>query len=246
VGLAARLHRATVVAWTVGVFLGGAAYGSIGDDVADLIADNEVMQQIAAQVGGDLVDGFLATTSVTMALIAAGYAVQGTLRMHVEEQAGRVEPLLATALPRLAWARSHLLVVVCSSVLLLAATGLGTGMAFGIATGDMGQLPRLLGASLVYAPAVLVVIGIAFVLVGLVPRATMAAWGLLGLWLLIGMLGQVLRLPDWVIQTSPFEHVPKLPAVPMDWVPVAVLTAVGAALIAAGGAGLQRRDIGSS
>jgi putative exporter of polyketide antibiotics len=49
-----------------------------------------------------------------------------------------------------------------------------------------------------------------------------------------------------VIRTSPFEHVPKLPAVPMDWVPVGVLTAVGVALIALGAAGLQRRDIGSA
>jgi ABC-2 type transport system permease protein len=58
------------------------------------------------------------------------------------------------------------------------------------------------------------------------------------------MLGQVLRLPEWVVDTSPFEHVPKLPAVPMSWMPVVVLTLVGAALVAAGAAGLQRRDVG--
>jgi ABC-2 type transport system permease protein len=243
-GLALRLQRATVAAWVVSVFLGGVAYGSIGEDVDELIADNEVMQEIAAQVGGDLVDGFLATTSVTMALIAAGYAVQGTLRMRVEEQAGRVEPLLATALPRLRWARSHLSVVVVSSVLLLAAAGLGTGLAFGMATGDLDQVPRLIAASLVYAPAVLVVVGLAFALVGLAPRLAKAAWGALALWLVVGMLGQVLRLPDWVVDTSPFEHVPKLPAVPMSWMPVVVLTLVGAALVAAGAAGLQRRDVG--
>ena len=243
-GLALRLHRATVAAWAVGTFLGGVAYGSIGNDVEELVADNEVMRDVTAQVGGNLVDGFLATTAVVLALISAGYAVQGTLRLQGEERAGRAEPLLATALPRLTWARSHLVVVAGSSVLLLVVAGLGTGVAFGLATGDLGQVPRLVAASVVYAPAVLVVIGIAFALVGLAPRATVAAWGILGLWLVVGMLGQVLRLPDWVADTSPFQHVPKLPAVEMSWPPVIALTLVGVALVAIGAAGLQRRDVG--
>lgn len=246
-GLALRLHRATVVAWTVATFLGGVAYGSIGQDVEELIADNEIMREIAAQGGGgNLVDGFLATTSVTMALIAAGYAVQGTLRTRVEEQGGRVEPLLAGGVSRWRWARSHLAVAAVSSVVLLAVTGLGTGLAFGIATSDLGEVPRLLGASVVYAPALFVVIGLTFALQGAAPRFAMGAWAVLGLWLVSGMLGEVLRLPDWVLDASPFEQVPKLPAAPMSWPPLVVLTGVAAALVAAGAAGFQRRDVGTA
>ena len=42
---------------------------------------------------------------------------------------------------------------------------------------------------------------------------------------------------------SPFTHVPLLPAADLDVVPLIALTAVAAALSAAGLAGLRRRDI---
>lgn len=244
-GLSVRLHRPVVLAWAAGTFLGGVAYGSIGQDVEDLIADNEVMRDIAARVGGNLVDGFLATTSLTMALIAAGYAVQGTLRTRVEEQGGRLEPILSAAVSRWGWSSGHLLVVGASSILLLAVAGLGTGIAFGIATDDLGQVPRLLAASVVYAPAVLVVVGLTWALQGAAPRLAPLAWALLGAWLAMGMLGELLNLPSWVMESSPFEQVPKLPAVPMEWLPMVVLSALAAGLVAIGAAGFRRRDVGT-
>ena len=42
---------------------------------------------------------------------------------------------------------------------------------------------------------------------------------------------------------SPFTSTPRLPAGPMDWPPVAVLTAVATGLISAGLAAFRRRDV---
>ncbi len=61
------------------------------------------------------------------------------------------------------------------------------------------------------------------------------------------MFGILLDLPQWLLNLSPFQHVPALlPAVPMSWLPIVALTAVAAALIAAGLAALDRRDLAST
>ena len=54
---------------------------------------------------------------------------------------------------------------------------------------------------------------------------------------------QVLRLPDWTRQLSPFEHIPALPAESLRWPPILALLAVAAALVAVGFATFRRRDL---
>ena len=71
----------------------------------------------------------------------------------------------------------------------------------------------------------------------------MAAWGLLGACFLLLYLGPLLSLPDWVMDISPYTHIPLLPAAELDVVPLIVLTVIAAALAAVGVVGLRRRDI---
>ena len=55
-------------------------------------------------------------------------------------------------------------------------------------------------------------------------------WGALGACYLAAFLGPLLGLPDWVMDLSPFTHVPLLPAADMDWVSLLLLSAVALAL----------------
>ena len=70
----------------------------------------------------------------------------------------------------------------------------------------------------------------AVALFGLLPRAVAAVWGALAACYLAAFLGPLLGLPEWVMDVSPFTHVPLLPAASFDVVPLLVLTAVAAAL----------------
>lgn len=85
--------------------------------------------------------------------------------------------------------------------------------------------------------------GVASVLFGWFPRAARAAWAVPVYAFVTGYLGQLLRFPDWTNDLSPFGHVPKLPAAPMEWTPLAVLTAIAAALVLFGLEGFRRRDL---
>ena len=87
-------------------------------------------------------------------------------------------------------------------------------------------------------------VGIATAVIGFAPRLVDLAWGFLAAFFVIGLLGVILRLPDWVQELSPFQRTPALPAADVAVLPLAVLTGLAAVLIFGGLGGLRRRDIG--
>lgn len=243
-GLAVRLQGGMMAGWTVGMFLMGVALGSMGEDVGDLIDDNPIWEDLVLQSGSEvLVDSFFATTMVMMAMISLGFSLAAVQRLRGEESAGRVEAILATPMSRTRWALSHVLVGVVGTVLVMGATGLGTGLAHATRSGDAGDIARLVAAGLLTVPAMLVVLAAGVALFGIRSAATGASWALLAVVVIVGFLGDLLRVPTWARQLSPFTHLPAYPAEPMAWTPVVVLLALAIALVAVGLVAFRRRDL---
>jgi ABC-2 type transport system permease protein len=178
-----------------------------------------------------------------LALVAAGFAIQSALRIRTEESSDRAEPVLATPVSRTRWASSHLLIAFAGSLLVLALSGAAFGLADAAVTGTTDAIGDGVVGMLAFTPAVWVLVGISATLVGLLPRATVLSWAALGVCFVIGMFGQLLDLPPWVQDGSPFQHVPAYPVADLDPVPLALLLALATALTAAGLAGLRRRDL---
>ncbi len=244
-GLAARVQRGTVIAWTVGLFVLGFVYGAIASDIGDFVGDNETLKELMAAAGGaSITEAYFGTAMLTCALVAAGFAVQSVLRLRAEETALHAEYVLATPASRHRWIASHLIIAVGGSTAVLAAVGLGAGIPYAVQVSDPGQVPRLAGAALAYLPAVWLLVGIATALFGLVPRAVAVTWVIVAGCFVIGFLGEVLRLNRWIMNLSPFQHTPRLPAADFTPTPLLVQLAVAAALTAIGIAAFRRRDIG--
>jgi ABC-2 type transport system permease protein len=53
----------------------------------------------------------------------------------------------------------------------------------------------------------------------------------------------VLSLPQWLIDLSPFSHIPAVPAADVTVLPIVSLVVVAALLFALGITGFRRRDI---
>jgi ABC-2 type transport system permease protein len=248
--LAWRLQRGTLAGWVVGAAVAGLSFGVIAQDMAQFAAQDPETAEILASLGGSgsITDIYLAAILSWIALLAAGYAVQATLRLRAEEAELRAEQVLATATSRTRWAGSHLVVAAVGSAAVLAAGGLLAGLAHGLRAGDLGgELPRVLGGALVQLPAVWVMAAVGAALFGLLPRLVVGAtWAVLAVVLFVTMFGEPLQLSRWVLDLSPFAHLPRLPAAAFTAAPLAWLLAVAAALAAAGLAGLRRRDLVSS
>jgi ABC-2 type transport system permease protein len=242
-GLAWRLQKGAVLGWTAGLFLTAISYGSIGDDVGDLVGDSETTREVFLQGAQDLVDGFYATSILMLALIACGFAISSALRPRGEEDAGRVESLLTTALRRRDWLLGHVGVTVLGTLAVLGVSGLGLGLGYAMVTGDDGAVDRFLLPTLAYIAPVLVLAAATRLLVGLNPRLGTLAWLPLLLAVVVMLFGELLRLPQWFQDISPFEHMALMPAEDFRWAPFLVLIAVAAAISAAGQVAFARRDI---
>jgi ABC-2 type transport system permease protein len=247
-GLAWRLQRGNLAGWALGLLAAGVAVGAAAKGVGALLGTSSQVRQAFERIGGQqaLTSAYLAAIMSLAGLAAAGYAVSAALRLRSEESARLAEVVLVTPTGRLRWAVSHLSVVVAGTAVVLAAAGTGAGLGYGLRAGDVGtQVPRLLGAGLVQLPAALAVAGVAVALFGLRPAwSVTGGWSALALAALAALLGPTLRLPQWLTDVSPFNHVPRLPGSAVTAAPLIWLSVVALALAAAGLAGLRRRDLG--
>lgn len=242
--LAWRLQRGALLAWLLGFCLLGLVIGNIASDVGDLL-DSQASRDLVTKLGGEkaLTDSFLAAELGLLGAIGTAFGVQAALRLRSEETGQRAEPLLATATSRVAWAGSHVAVALLGCTALMAGAGAAAGITYSAALGDAGRFLPVLGAALVQLPAMWVVVGTVVAAFGLVPRLAVAGWALLVAFLLLGELGPLLRLQQWVMDLSPYAHTPRLPGADVSSLPLVVLVAVAATLTATGLAAFRRRDL---
>ncbi len=238
--LAFRLQRGAWLGWAAGYAILGAAFGSIANDIGNVIGDSADVRDALTKLGGtrQLSDAYLSATLQVLALVAAGYAIQATLRLRSEETSGRAEPLLATATSRIVWAIGHMAFALLGTLGLMLVAGAFAGLTDALQTGHSSDFLRVLHNAVLQAPAAWVLGGIALALFGALPRATTAAWGALAICLALAELGPVVDLPQTLMDLSPFVHSPQLGTTGLA--PIA-LTAIAAAFAAAGLAALPPR-----
>jgi len=245
-GLTFRLQRGALVGWSAGILLTAVVYGSVGDQIEQMVQDNPMLADYLTRLqGASMTDLFLATALRMLALLVCGYAVSSALRARSEETAGYAESMLATPLSRGRWLGGHVVVTAVTTAVLLTLSGLGVGIGYALAIGDPAQVLRLTAAGLVLLPGVFVVAGVALCLFGWAPRVSAAAWAVFAAVVVVGIFAEVLRLPVWVRDLSPLEHVPALPAQGWRTLPVAVLSVLAVGLAAAAFVGFRRRDLTS-
>ncbi|QSE83641.1 ABC transporter permease [Rhodococcus koreensis] len=251
VGSAWRIQRTILFWWAFGIAVLAVVYGAIADQIDDFLGEGQQVADMMEQLGGgttDMVDAYFAAIFGMMAIAVAGYAVQALLRMRGEEAAGRLEPVLATAVSRPRWMLAHVGLVTVGIVVLQALTGAATGLAYGLVTEDVpGKVVSLTGAALVFVPAIGVVAALAVLAFGGVPAWSAGlSWGVLAICLIFGFLGSLLGLPQTVRDLSPFTHVPALPAAEVTAAPLIWLAVIAAVAGAAGVVLFRWRDLTNS
>ncbi|HEU5455041.1 MAG TPA: hypothetical protein VFU85_05090 [Nocardioides sp.] len=243
-GLAWRLQRGPVLWWAFGLAISGALFGSVGPEVLEMVESNPELARVIGASGDAIVASYFATTLAISAVVATGFGVTSSLRLRGEENAGRLESLLATGMSRTRLALGFLVITVAGTLLQLAAMGVAAGVTYAVVSGDSSAAGPLIGAALALAPACLVVCGAAFLLAGWWPRAALAAWAVLAFAFLQVYLGPLLRMPDWLSALSPWWHLARQPLEDFAPAPALGVLVVAVGLGAAGVVGLRRRDVG--
>lgn len=242
-GLALRLQRASAIGWTIALAVTGLVYGAYVGPLADTLAD--LPEVFADLFGGadEMVAGYLAYMATFMAYLTAVYVVLAVQSLRNEETDGRGEPVLATPVSRWSWLGSNLGVTAAGVVVVMVVSGAATGAGAWLITGEARHVWELIVAHLNQVPGVLVVLGMAGLLFGALPRAIRATWALIGYGFFLGTFGPLLDLPDMAHNLSPFSHAAQMPLEPFAAAPVATLTVIGLAAAALGLLSFRRREV---
>lgn len=247
-GLARRLQRGILRGWSIAIVVFSIAFGLTIKEFESFLADNEEVREAFAQMGvsgSSYRDIFLAVLISMMVIMITGYAVQALLRARSEETGGQLENVLSGSVSRHRWLLGHVVYIISGVVLLLVLMSLSMGASYVVSVGaDYSEIWRIIGASLAPIPGVLAFLGFVALIFAVWPRiAVPAAWAGFAAVILIVQLSEILRLPQWVKNVSPFTHLPAMPARPFSLAPVVWLTIIGLALLAAAFVSFRKRDL---
>lgn len=247
-GLAWRQQRLTLLGWCIFSALLGSIAGGLGPVVTNVIGGNQSLRELIVRLvpggRGELIDVFTTALLGIAGVLAAAAGIQVVLRLRAEEAEGRAELLLATPHSAARWLAANLLLSAASAVVVAAVAGTAAtvGLALsGVASGPPGLL---VGAALAHVPAAVVFVAVTAVAFATIPRMSIAfGWGFLAVGLVLGQFGELMRLPAWLQDLSPFRHTAAMPIEAFD--PAAALTMSGIAVAGAGLAAylLRRRDL---
>lgn len=242
--LALRLQRGLLTGLVLTYAFMSLLLGAIVSNIDGMLSSPD-MQEFVRKLGGGgaLVDSFTSFELSFAAVMTAVCGITLARRFGIEEQVGRIEPLLATAVSRPRVLGAFVAVTLLGTAMLQLVLGLGFGLANGAQLHDYSALPRTVGAALVYLPAIWVVVGIAYAVLAFAPAWTNLGWLVIGGLLLLEEFGPMFSWPAALLDLSPFHHVPHMPSAAMAWTPTLLLTATAAALGILAFTQYRRRDL---
>lgn len=245
-GLAWRMHRGTLVAWTAGLSVYGLLIGSAADSISGQLGDSQAIMDVILRFGGaeSLEDSFVAYGFGMLGIAGSAFAISAALRLFTEENAERGESVLAGAVGRVRWAASHIIFATLGPAFAMLVAGILGGLSYGATVVDIdSKLPAVVAGAMIQLPAIWLLAAVTVALFGVVPRFTPVAWGVLATFGLIFMIGSITDAPQWVRDLEPFSQLPKLPGGEFQAAPVVWLLIVTAALFTIGLVSFRRRDL---
>ena len=245
IGLVWRLQRSAFLGWAVALAGFGLVFGALGDRIGGL---EGAATEWYATFGGDvdLLGAYWASMMQIAGMAVSVYVVVLLLRFRHDEAQGTLESVVGTAVGRLRWLGAYAANALAAAGALLLVFALGMGLAGGQVLGGTGALiGDLLGAALVQLPAVAVLGALVVLAVTGLPRWSIGlSWLLVVSSVFVGpMFGPSLGLPGWLLDLSPFTHVPNAPAAPVAYGPVLGLVLAAGLVSAVGALVLGRRNL---
>jgi len=243
-GLAWRQNRSTLFSWAVALFGFGAALGGILRDAEHFAGENGAFQMLMpASADFSAVELFTMFLNVGFAIVCIAPVLILIFKVLREEKEGRTEPILSRAISRHYYLMSFTGLAFFASLLMPFVTTLGLWSVAYLMMETPLAFSSLLHSMIVYVPALWFMLGLGLFIVGLSPKAVMFSRVYFTYIFIIGFFGELLEMPQWAMNLSPFYHIPQLPLENMRSLPLLALTAMALILALCGFVLYRRRNL---
>ncbi|MCL2014315.1 MAG: hypothetical protein FWG69_04935 [Oscillospiraceae bacterium] len=208
-GLSWRLLRTPFIVWAVTIPVLSASYGSIMGDVDAFVKAAPPLMQLTG--GSSLkMASFL---MVIMSLCSTIPILNFILKARSEEKRGYAENIIARSASRHSQLRGYFVIAIFSCVLMPFLNALGFYAAGSVVMDEPFRFPDVFNTCMVYAPAMIFMLGAAMLLIGYFPKYASFSYGYLGYAFAAIYMGGMMNAPEWLGKLSPFGHIPMLPKV---------------------------------
>jgi len=244
-GLAIRLARPTVAGWAVAIGVFALLLGFIAKAAGEAISSSSSAEHAISHLGapGSGPGAFLGVTFLMVALVVALMGVAQVVAARTEESGGELDNLLVRPVRRWSWLVGRLVVAIAACVI----SGLIAGVCSWV--GETSQhsgvrFTTLLGAGFNIVPPAVLLLGVGLLTLGIWPRAvSITVYGVLAWSFLVDLIGGIIGLNHWVLDSSVFHQIAVAPAVAPNWTTNGILVAVGLAMATIGGIAFMHRDL---
>lgn len=244
-GLSIRLIRTPSIIWAITIFVLAGMYASVFGELESFIQNNEMLKLIfSSDPRYSVTEQFIGLLNAIMAMIATIPALSTIHRLAGEEKQGRAELILSRAVSKRELLSAYLLPAFILSILLQILTPIGFWSIGRLVASDLPSLETFLISSLIYLPAIWVMLGISALLVAIQPGKTGVAYLYLGFTFIIIYIGTMIQFPDWLKSLSPFGHISNYPIEEIKPLPLVLLTGISALLVLLSNHLYRNRSIG--
>ena len=243
-GLVWRQNRSTLLSWAIGLFCFGAAFGGILLDAEHFAGENGAFQMlIRTSADFSTIELFTMFLNVGFAIVCIAPVLVLIFKALHEEKEGRAEPLLSRATSRPHYLLSFVALAFFASLLMPFVTIAGMWFVSSLMMETPLAFAQTLHSMMVYVPALQIMLGLGIFIIGVAPKASVLCWIYFTYIFIIGFFADLLNMPSWAINLSPFSHIPQLPLDDMRLFPLLTLSAAAIILAALGVMFYRKRDL---
>jgi ABC-2 type transport system permease protein len=245
---AIRLTRSINLAWLVAIIIVATGFSTMAKSAGTAFSDSPAAQKYiskitdaAAQSAG--IKAFLGIVFLMIMTLVMLYVAGALGSIRNDEAEGYLDNLLVRPVGRLQWLFGRVAIVMGVVVLLCMITAAGSWAGAASQHASLAFSTMLLAGLNAIAPAVLV-LGFGILCFGFIPRATSVAVYVVVAWsFLLQMIGSLINLNHWILDTAVFRHIALAPTTDPNWRIVGTFCAIGVVCAVSGAWRFKRRDL---
>lgn len=243
-----KLHKTSIIVWTIGLLILGFTYGSIFSDIGDIIKTNPALEQMLGKsaihtANVAIIKQFISMLMIIFAVLSLIPGIQTIHDLKTSENKGYLEMIHAKPVGRSKLYLNAITIATITTLIVLAATLYGLYLGGVYSMKDPLPLKTFAKAYAAYISPTLIMLGLTAAIIGAAPKLSILNYLYLTAALIIQYFGKLLKLPDWPEKLTPFGYIAQVPVKQADPETLIWQLAIAIILFGIGYIGYQRRDL---